>query len=125
MSFRHVPARWDGAILVCSKCSKKVGGGFGDKGRTPLAKALRKSLGLKKGRKASLGIVESRCLGVCPKNGVTVMNATRTRDWLVVAPGTDVQDVVVALFLDPAAVVSVAPPAPMANGVEGSEAFQA
>jgi hypothetical protein len=36
-----VAANWSAAILVCGKCSKKVGGGFGPKGKTSLAKALK------------------------------------------------------------------------------------
>ena len=28
---RHVRAEWETALLVCGKCSKKLGGGFGDK----------------------------------------------------------------------------------------------
>ena len=60
----HVAANWGGTVLVCGKCSGKVGGGFGKDRRTPLAKALRKLLGLKKGRKAALGVVETPCLGI-------------------------------------------------------------
>lgn len=96
---RHVRAEWAEAVLVCGKCSKKVGGGFGAKGKTPLAKALRAELAVKKGRKARLGVVESKCLGVCPKNAVTVLSGARARDWLLVRPGTDPSDVAAALGL--------------------------
>ena len=44
---KRVRSDWQGAVLVCGKCSKKLDGGFGKKGRTPLAKLLRKILGLK------------------------------------------------------------------------------
>ena len=55
---RGLESRWSGAILVCSKCSKKLDGGFGRKGRTSLGKALRKRFGLKKGRKSPVGLIE-------------------------------------------------------------------
>src|SRR3546814_6411509 len=57
---RTIPSGWQDVILVCRKCSKRQGGGFGPQGGKPLAKALRKHLGVKKGRKASVGIVEVR-----------------------------------------------------------------
>lgn len=96
---RRVAAEWQDAVLVCGKCSKKLGGGFGAKGKTPLAKALRAALKLKKGRKARIGIVESKCLGVCPKNAVTVLSGTRAGEWLLVRPGTDAGEVAAALGL--------------------------
>lgn len=86
---RRVPSNWGQTILVCAKCSKKLKGGFGAKGRTPLAKALRKHLGLKKGRKAEAGIVEVKCMGVCPRGAVTVVDAGGPREWLLVPKGTD------------------------------------
>ncbi len=95
---RPVRAGWTGAVLVCGKCSKKLDGGFGKGGRTSLAKALRKDMGLKKGRKAALGVVETRCLGVCPKNAVMVVDAARPDRWLMVPAGTDVAAVEAAVF---------------------------
>lgn len=96
---RHLPANWSSAVLICAKCSKKLDGGFGPKGKAPLAKALRKHLKLKKGRKAGAGIVEVRCLGVCPKGAVTVVNGADSRDWLLVPAGTDLDEVAQALQL--------------------------
>lgn len=96
---RRVPSEWTGAILVCSKCSKKAGGGFGPEGRTPLAKALRKMLGWRKGRKAPSGIVEVRCLGVCPKNAVTLIDTARPGQWRLVPLGTPVEEVAADLGL--------------------------
>jgi len=87
---QHVRSNWSNAVLVCAKCSKKLDGGFGPRGRTPLAKALRKQLGLKKGRKAAAGIVEVKCLGVCPRGAVTVVNGAAAREWLLVPEGADV-----------------------------------
>jgi len=94
---RVLASRWQGSVLVCGKCSKKLGGGFGDKGRTPLVKALRAALGIGKGRKADRGVVEVKCLGVCPKNAVVMLDAARPERWLLVPVGADVADVVATL----------------------------
>ncbi|WP_336959032.1 (2Fe-2S) ferredoxin domain-containing protein [Sphingobium aquiterrae] len=97
---QHVRSNWRNAVLVCRKCSKKLDGGFGEKGRSSLAKALRKQLSLKKGRKAAAGIVEVGCLGVCPKGAVTVVNGSASREWLLVRPGASLDDLVTELGLD-------------------------
>ncbi|WP_066780953.1 hypothetical protein [Sphingomonas sp. CCH5-D11] len=83
-------AQWRGAVLVCAKCSKKVDGGFGPKGRERLAKALRREPGFGKGRKANMGVAEVKCLGICPKNAVVVIDTRRLDEWLVVPAGADV-----------------------------------
>lgn len=85
----HVRSNWHNAILVCRKCEKKLDGSFGPDGHQRLAKALKKHLSLKKGRKAAAGIVEVSCLGICPKGAVTVVNGSASRDWLLVRPGAD------------------------------------
>lgn len=90
--FKVARSNWDQTVLVCTKCTKKVGGGFGPKGKTPLVKALRAVFG--KGRKAAVGVVPVKCLGVCPKNAVTVVNSRRAREWLIVPKGTPVAHVV-------------------------------
>lgn len=94
-----VRSNWQTAILVCRKCSKKVDGGFGEKGKQPLAKALKKHLALKKGRKSAAGIIEVSCLGICPKHAVVVVNGAASRDWLLVKPGTDLDAVAEELGL--------------------------
>ena len=98
----HVRSNWQNAVLVCRKCSKKLDGGFGPDGDERLAKALRKRLSLKKGRKAAAGIIEVNCLGVCPKGAVTVVNGAQARDWLLVRPGADLDEVAKRLGLAPA-----------------------
>ena len=87
-----VRSDWEHVVLVCGKCSKRLNGGFGPKRRTPLAKALRKFLGVKKGRKGTLGIVETKCLGVCPRGAVTVINGTESREWLLVPAATNLYE---------------------------------
>ena len=94
-----IGARWERTILVCGKCAKRVDGGFGGKRRTPLAKALRKFLKLKKGRKAAIGIIETRCLGICPGGAVTVIDAAAPGEWLLVRAGTPLEDVAAGLGL--------------------------
>ena len=91
--------RWSTAVLVCAKCSKKLDGGFGPKGSTRLAKALRKELGGGKGRKGPAGIVEVKCLGVCPAGAVTVVNGAKAGEWLLVPRGADVAAVAAELGL--------------------------
>jgi predicted metal-binding protein len=93
-----VRSNWSATILVCGKCSKKIGGGFGDKGKTPLAKALKKLGGGKK-RKADFGVIETRCLGVCPKGAVTVIDAAHPGKWMLVEEGTPVDEVAELLGL--------------------------
>ena len=98
---RGLESRWSGAILVCSKCSKKLHGGFGPKGKTSLGKALRKAFGLKKGRKSPVGLIEVKCLGVCPKNAVTLVDTSRPDMWRLVPRGADVEALGRDLGLDP------------------------
>ncbi len=100
---RIVRADWANTILICKKCSKRLGGGFGPKGRTPLAKALRQDLGIRKGRKGALGIVEVKCLGVCPKGAVTVVNAAKPGEWILVKAGAAIDSVVDAVGANPTA----------------------
>lgn len=97
----RVRSNWDRTILVCGKCSKKLKGGFGRRGRTPLAKALRKHLGLGKGRKAGAGILEVKCMGLCPRAAVTVVDAGGPREWLIVPAGAELGAVAVELGLSP------------------------
>ena len=85
-----VRARWEGAILVCGKCQKRLGGGFGAKGRQSLTKALRDEPGFGKGRKAAVGVVETRCLGICPRGAVTLVDTRAPGRWRLVGAGEDV-----------------------------------
>ncbi len=94
---KAVRADWSTALLICKKCSKKLGGGFGTKGKTSLAKGLRQQLGLKKGRKAAIGIVEVKCLGVCPRGAVTVVHASAPGEWMLVRAGVDLDKVAAGL----------------------------
>ena len=96
---RTVRSEWSNAILVCKKCSKKLGGGFGPKGKTGLAKVLRAELAVRKGRKGSLGIIDVKCLGVCPRGAVTVVDASAPGEWLLIREGLQVAAVIAELGL--------------------------
>ena len=98
---KTVRSDWANTLLVCKKCSKKLGGGFGPKGKTPLAKALRSELGVRKGRKGTLGIVEVKCLGIFPRDSVTVINGAAPGEWALVLAGVSVATVVEELGLTP------------------------
>ena len=91
---RQVRSHWTGAVLVCAKCSRKLDGGFGKKGKTPLAKALRQTLGLSKGRKATLGVVETQCLKLCPKRAVAMVDSRRPGDWMIGPEGADIEELI-------------------------------
>ena len=86
---KNIRSNWQGAVLVCGKCTKKVGGGFGPKGKSPLAKELRKHCGIAKGRKGVMGLVETKCLDICPKNAVVAVN-TQSGVCTVVPPGAEI-----------------------------------
>jgi hypothetical protein len=94
-----VRADWQAVVLVCAKCSRKVKGGFGADGRTPLDKALRAFAGKGKGRKAAIGAYEVPCLKVCPKHAVAVVDGARPGKWLIVPAGTPVAIVAAQLGL--------------------------
>ncbi|GGB34777.1 hypothetical protein GCM10011380_25260 [Sphingomonas metalli] len=91
---------WANVVLVCGKCSRKVGRSFGPDEDQTLVKALRRMSG--KGRKARVGVVETRCLKLCPKHAVTVVDSRRPAEWLVVPPGEPIEALAVQLGIGPA-----------------------
>ena len=97
---RRARSRWQTAVLICRKCEKKLDGGFGPDGGQRLSKLLRQRA-CGKGRKAGFGVIETKCLKLCPKRAVTVVNGARPDEWLVIAAGTSMADVEAALALDP------------------------
>lgn len=94
-----VSARWERALLVCRKCSRKLGGGFGPNGDERLAKLLRRQIGGGKGRKARIGVIEVGCLDICPKGAALVIDASAPGEWLLVSAGTPVAAVAARLGL--------------------------
>lgn len=91
----RVQAPWEGVALVCRKCSKKLGGGFGPEDEK-LAKALRRGLRAA-GRRRALRVVEVGCLGLCPKRAVTVAVSSDPAALHAVPRGTSVETMIAAL----------------------------
>ncbi|GAC1336630.1 MAG: hypothetical protein NVSMB18_00120 [Acetobacteraceae bacterium] len=83
-----VPAPWQGVALVCGKCSRKLKGGFGKKGKHDLRSTLRDAL-KDAGRRRELRVVEVDCLGLCPKRAVSVIGPFQPGQVLAVPAGTD------------------------------------
>jgi len=48
-------------------------------------------------------VIETKCLKLCPKRAVCVVNGARPGEWLVVEPGTPVDEVAARLGLMPKA----------------------
>lgn len=80
-------------VAICAKCSKKLGGGFGDGGGMSLGKALRRELGLPKPKRSRVRIVETRCLKLCPKGAVAVVHSGDPGAILVVPAATPVMEI--------------------------------
>ena len=90
-----VAAPWAGIALVCRKCSKKLHGGFGHKGREKLSKELRAAL-KEAGHRRALRVIEVGCLGLCPKRAVTI--AAEGGRVLVVPEGATMDQVLPAVL---------------------------
>ena len=94
MPIKAAKTRWQDVVLVCRKCSKKLGDeGFGPDGDKSLKKALRKYLKAGKGRKAEVAVKHVDCFDVCPKRAVVVVNTARPKELLVIQPGTDLTEI--------------------------------
>lgn len=83
---RRVKAKQDDVLLVCTKCFKRADAK--DRLTKPLKRAV-KPLGYK--------LVKTRCLGVCPKNAVTMRDSKRPREWLIVKPDTPADEIAASL----------------------------
>jgi predicted metal-binding protein len=83
-----LPTSWQDVILVCRKCSKKLKGGFGPDRQDTLRRALASEL-RRSGRRGAVRIIETKCLGECPKGAVTVIAACAPPTILVVPAGAD------------------------------------
>jgi predicted metal-binding protein len=83
---------WRVVLIVCRKCGKKLDGGFGRKHKESLKTALRPL------RQRDVRICEAGCLGVCPKGGVTALNATHPGTIHVIPAGADPADAMQTLL---------------------------
>ena len=88
--------QWEQVVLVCRKCSKKLHGGYGPDGKDSLARALK--LGLRDaGRRRTVRVVETKCLGLCPKGAVTVLPAGAPGSLLSVPRATPAAEILALL----------------------------
>lgn len=94
-TIRSVPVKWRSFVLVCGKCSRKLDGGFGKKGKHALDDALRGIL--KAAGRRELRVVKTGCLGLCPKRAVTVAWAGRPGELMAVPEGTEPEAVLARL----------------------------
>lgn len=96
---REVSVKWDDVLLVCRKCGKKQGGGFGPRGSSRLEKVLEKAL-RGKGR-SKTKVIAVPCLDICPKNAVVVLKGSRQGAAYIVSPGTPEAELLDRLGLAP------------------------
>lgn len=108
-SGRAAKAPFRDVVLVCGKCARKLDGeGFGERGRHPLRKALKRALkGGAWGRKVR--VLETACLGLCPKRRqVAATPATLAAGRLLVLdPGADAAGALEMLLGRPEPLASV------------------
>jgi predicted metal-binding protein len=86
-------------LAICGKCGKKLGGGFGDGAGQPLGKVLRRRLKSANGKRATLRIIETKCLDICPKGAVALLDSAQPGAMLLVARATPLAVVAVRLGL--------------------------
>ena len=90
VAIRTVPTAAERLIAVCGKCGKKLGGGFGSGAKKSLSKALRAGVADTKGKRRRVRIVETRCMDLCPKGGVALVDSDSPNEFLVVMKATPV-----------------------------------
>ncbi|KAA5608157.1 (2Fe-2S) ferredoxin domain-containing protein [Rhodovastum atsumiense] len=83
---------WQSVLLVCGKCSRKLDGGFGHKQREALRDELRSALD-DAGHRRDVEVIETKCLGECPKDAVAVVNGSAPGTLYAVPAGMPAQDV--------------------------------
>ena len=66
------PTPWRDVVILCRKCGKKRRGGFGPKRKQTLKDTLRQAL-RDIGRRRQVRVMETSCLGICPKDGITAL----------------------------------------------------
>ena len=81
-------APWQHVALVCGKCSRKLGGGFGKKGKHDLLDVL-KGAAKAAGQRRAMRMMEVGCLGLCPKRAVSAVSSVRPDEVVVVPAGAE------------------------------------
>ena len=95
------PASWREIVILCRKCGGKLKGGFGDEGRDDLRAVLRKAL-REAGRRRDVRVIETGCLGVCPKRAVVALRSSVPGQLLIVPQGQPAAAVLDSLGIIPA-----------------------
>jgi hypothetical protein len=79
-------ASWRDLVIVCRKCGGRLKGGFGEDGRDDLRSVLRDGLRAV-GRKRDVRVIETGCLGICPKGAVVAIRGSEPGRILLVPQG--------------------------------------
>jgi predicted metal-binding protein len=98
-NFSSRPTPWRNVVVLCRKCGKKLDGGFGRKRKESLKTVLRQTLRTA-GRRRDIRILETSCMGLCPKGGVTALNATHPGTIHVISVGSEPTDALQTLLGD-------------------------
>ena len=93
---RTRPTPWTTIILLCGKCARRLDGGYGSDRKATLRTALRMAL-KDAGHRRDVRIIETRCMGVCPKKAVTAVNASHPETIFVVPAGTPTTEALKAI----------------------------
>lgn len=96
---RTIPVASTRLLAICGKCGKKLRGGFGAAGDRSLAKVLKRAVPGASGKRAGVRIVETKCLDICPKGAVALMDSAQPGAVVVVARGTSPKAVCAGLGL--------------------------
>ena len=96
-SISATPAPWQQVALVCGKCSRKLGGGFGKKGKHDLKDVLRDAAKAA-GQRRALRVMEVGCLGLCPKRAVSAVTSAKPDEVVVVPAGAEAAAVLTRLL---------------------------
>lgn len=91
---------WRVILLLCGKCARNLDGGYGPDGEATLRLALRAAL-KKTGRHKEVRIIETRCMGICPKAAVAALNAGAPGHIHTIPIGTPTAEVLTLLQLPP------------------------
>jgi predicted metal-binding protein len=85
-----VPTPFHDIVLVCRKCSKKLGGGFGADGDDSLGRVLKQTFrAARRDGGQAVRVIETKCLGLCPSGAVTLLRGSQPGALLAVPAGTD------------------------------------
>ena len=77
---------WTASVLLCRKCGKKLGGGFGPKGDESLAGVLKHTL-RDRGQRKRVRVIQVGCLDICPRGGVVAMRGDAPGEMMIVPEG--------------------------------------